>query len=416
MTIRKEVFNLLLRVYSSGAYSNIALDTMLKKGDYSKQDKAFGSALFYGVLERKISLDEIIKRITKGKKLDSEVKTALQMGLYQIIYMNSVPEFSAVNESVSLLKNRGQRGFVNGVLREYLRSGKDLLKNAPKWVQYSCPEWLYNKWCGDYGEENAEHIASGMLGAAPIVCRVNTTKTTEEELIKILESESVKVKKTDTENALILENISVSESEAYKNGLFHIEDISAQGACFILSPKSGETIFDLCAAPGGKSFTIAEMMGNRGKVLSFDLHEKRVGLIKSGAERLGLDIIKANVGNATEFNDKIGLADKVLCDVPCSGLGIIRRKPEIKYKNSEDFIRLPEIQLSILSNGARYVKDGGVLVYSTCTLSKAENEDVIDKFLGSHSDFTLTFSETTFPSHLRDGFYTAKLERKNRLA
>ena len=152
-------------------------------------------------------------------------------------------------------------------------------------------------------------------------------------------------------------------------------------------------------------------MNNKGKILAFDLHEKRAGLIKSGADRLGLTIIDAKAGNATVFNEKIGMADRVLCDVPCSGLGIIRRKPEIKYKNEADFERLPQIQFDILTNGARYVKNKGTLVYSTCTLSKAENEEVVERFLKENPDFTLTFMETTFPEALRDGFFTAKLER-----
>ena len=410
ITSRKAVFDLLLRVIKGGAYSNIALDSALNKSKLQGKDKAFSTALFYGVLERRITLEYLISRLTDGKKIDDDVKVALMMGLYQIIYMNSVPDSAAVNESVNLIKNKGAKGFVNGVLRQYLRNG-DMLKDAEDWLLYSCPRWLYDKWVKEYGIDTARQIAENSLGGTPTVCRVNTVKTTEDELIEILKNEGVTATKSGVKDALVLENIAVGESVAYKNGLFHIEDISAQNACFVLEPQENETIFDLCAAPGGKTFTIAELMNNKGKILAFDLHEKRAGLIKSGAQRLGLTIIDAKAGNATVFNEEIGMADRVLCDVPCSGLGIIRRKPEIKYKNEADFERLPQIQFDILTNGARYVKNKGTLVYSTCTLSKAENEEVVERFLKENSDFTLTFMETTFPEALRDGFFTAKLER-----
>lgn len=410
ITSRKAVFDLLIRVIKGGAYSNIALDSALNKSKLQGKDKAFSTALFYGVLERRITLEYLISKLTSGKKIDDDVKVALMMGLYQIIYMNSVPDSAAVNESVNLIKNKGAKGFVNGVLRQYLRNG-DMLKDAENWLKYSCPRWLYDKWVKEYGEDATKQIAENSLGGTPTVCRVNTVKTTEDELIEILKNEGVTATKSGVKDALVLENIAVGESIAYKNGLFHIEDISAQNACFVLEPQENETIFDLCAAPGGKTFTIAELMNNKGKILAFDLHEKRAGLIKSGADRLGLTIIDAKAGNATVFNEEIGMADRVLCDVPCSGLGIIRRKPEIKYKNEADFERLPQIQFDILTNGARYVKNKGTLVYSTCTLSKAENEEVVERFLKENSDFTLTFMETTFPEALRDGFFTAKLER-----
>lgn len=413
MNARRIVFKLLLKVQKNGAYSNIILDNALKNSDLSEQDKAFSTALFYGTLERQILLDDKIAHFTRHKDLDDEVKVALRMGLYQIDYMNSVPDSAAVNESVELVREVGAKGFVNAVLREYLRSGKDTERNTSKWVKYSCPEWLFTKWAWEYSEGAAEEIAKNSIGAAPVVCRMNNIKTNEEDFITALSNEGVIAKKAELPFSYVLENASVSELEAYKNGLFHIEDISAQEACIALSPQENETIFDLCAAPGGKTFTIAEMMNNKGKILAFDLHENRVNLIRQGAQRLGLDIIKAEVGNATIFNEEIGLADRVLCDVPCSGLGIIRRKPEIKYKKQEDFVRLPEIQFNILSNGAKYVKVGGTLVYSTCTLSKAENEDVIDRFLDENKNFVVKQMRNIFPNKNQDGFFIAKLERKN---
>ena len=414
MNARQIVFKLLLKVQKNGAYSNLILDNALKASALSEQDKAFSTALFYGTLERQISLDTIITSLTRNKDLDDYVLVALRMGLYQIDYMNSVPDSAAVNESVELVRDVGAKGFVNAVLREYLRNGADILDKSPKWAKYSCPEWLYDKWAWEYGDDTAEQIAKNTIGAAPVVCRMNNTKISEEDFLTTLANEGVIARAVDNvENAFILEKASVSELDAYKNGLFHIEDISAQRVCIALEPKENETVFDLCAAPGGKTFTMAEMMNNKGRILAFDLHENRVRLIKSGAERLGLDIIEASVGNATVFNAEIGLADKVLCDVPCSGLGIIRRKPEIKYKKEEEFTRLPEIQFNILSNGAKYVKVGGTLVYSTCTLSKAENENVIDRFLDENRNFVTRYIKNIFPNEMRDGFFIAKLERKS---
>ncbi len=179
----------------------------------------------------------------------------------------------------------------------------------------------------------------------------------------------------------------LEQCAAYAEGLFHVQDLSSQLCCAVLGAKPEETVFDLCAAPGGKSFTIAEQMENKGRLLAFDLHENRVRLIKKGASRLGLDCIRAAAADAKCFHDELGLADRVLCDVPCSGLGVIRRKPEIKYRNPADYAALPDVQYEILCNAARYVKPGGMLLYSTCTLSRAENNEVAERFLKEHTDF-----------------------------
>lgn len=424
-TARQIVFSLLLKMQKSAAYSNIALDAALSKSSLSQQDKSFASALFYGVLERQITLDEIIKNHSDKpfEKMSADVVTALRMGIYQLEYMNSVPDSAAVNESVKLMKNVGAKSFVNAILRKYQREGKQVLEGFPEYLKLSCPKWLYDKWKKEYGKVTADKILPQTIGAPPVFCRVNNLKTTWDRLSRLLEPNEIYTRNTDIDNCLILKNAgSIEQLDAYKNGFLHIQDMSAQICVKALEAKENEIVFDLCAAPGGKTFTIAEDMNNCGQVFAFDLHDNRVRLIKSGAKRLGISIIKAKEGDARNFDESLPKADKVLCDVPCSGLGIIRRKPEIKYKNPADFEKLPQIQFDILNNAAKYVKVGGSLLYSTCTLSRAENDEVRKRFLSENpqyeaqnlpSDIKRNQSELTiFPTEFGgDGFYIAKFKK-----
>ncbi|MGN1418223.1 MAG: 16S rRNA (cytosine(967)-C(5))-methyltransferase RsmB, partial [Acutalibacteraceae bacterium] len=289
---------------------------------------------------------------------------------------------------------------------------------------YSCPDWLIHKWTHEYGKENTEELLKASVTKAETIIRVNTLRTDEATLKNILTEQGVACESGTVENSLkiSLSGKELSRLPAFCDGLFHVQDTASQLCAVALGAKSGETVFDLCAAPGGKSFTIAQNMNNSGKVLSFDLYQHRAELIAKGAKRLGIDIITAQTGDASEYNEQIGLADKVLCDVPCSGLGIIRRKPEIKYKTQESLGELPDIQLKILKNGAQYVKKGGRLVYSTCTLSKAENEEVCLAFLKDNSDFYPVkplekISDENFVTLMphtnnSDGFFVAAFERK----
>lgn len=430
---RAVVLKLLRKIEKDKSYSNIILDKTLKETDCSLQEKKFISALFYGVVERTVTLDAVINKYSKikTKKLDTDVLIILRMGIYQLLYMDSVPESAAVNESVKLAKkckNPSFSGFVNGILRSFLRNEKALPEfknqNESLSVKYSCPVWLVDKWLNEYGESITVSMLESSLGKAPVTIRVNTVKTSADEITEILKSDGFKVEKTFLENCLkISGGVAIEKSRAYKLGLFHVQDISSQLCSTALGAQPGETIIDICAAPGGKTFTVAEIMNNKGKILSFDLHDSRVKLIADGAKRLGLGMVEAQQNDALRFNDGIPLADKILCDVPCSGLGVIRRKPEIKYKNSEDFKALPEIQYKILETASRYLKKGGVLVYSTCTLSRAENEEIVEKFLKEHKDFEGVPVLEEYEQLSRycgsiiteyfdsDGFFIAKLKR-----
>jgi 16S rRNA (cytosine967-C5)-methyltransferase len=286
------------------------------------------------------------------------------MGLYQIMFMDSVPDSAAVNETVALAPKRA-KGYVNAILRNHLRADNDYLNKAGLSVKYSCPQWLIDKWQAEYGDEAALQILQTSLDKPPIFER---------------------------------------------NG--YVQDKSSYDACELLNPQPNDIVLDLCAAPGGKSFTVARIMHNTGCIISCDINKNKLNLLKKTSEQLGLSIIQTCVNNAKEFNADFPKADKVLCDVPCSGLGVIRRKPEIKYKSEEEFAGLPQIQSQILQTSAAYVKVGGVLMYSTCTLSRAENDGVIDTFIASANGFELIEKRTTIPQKDGgDGFFVAYFRR-----
>ena len=432
---RMTAAKLLMRMENDGSYSNILLDHAFEASNLSERDKAFAAALFYGVTERQLTLDYVIGQRSNlaFEKIDKQAVIVLRMGLYQILYMPSVPESAAVNESVKLckkLKLFHATGFVNGLLRGFIRNGKQIglegLSDEERLsVEFSCPKRLTEKWITEYGADNARKILEASVGAPPIYARVNTTKINEAELVQILKKEGIKAEVFPRLSGCIrLEKTGdIEKCQAFKDGLFHIQDVSSQLCCHTLRPIVNETVIDICAAPGGKSFTMAELMGNSGRVISMDLYEQRVGLIEEGAKRLGLRIVEPRVNNAVSFNEELPQADRVLCDVPCSCLGTIRRKPEVKYKD-EDVSELPRLQKAILEISARYVKVGGTLVYSTCTLSKAENEEVAEEFARTHDDFspivqTLSYSgapnspmRTFFPEKDGgDGFFTASFRR-----
>lgn len=432
---RMTVAKLLMKMESSESYSNIVLDHAFETGDLSERDKAFAAALFYGVTERQLTLDHVIGKNSSLPfgKIDRTAVIVLRMGLYQMLYMPSVPESAAVNESVKLckkLKLFHATGFVNGLLRGFIRGGKEIglegLSDGERLsVEYSCPKRLTEKWIAEYGADNTRKILEASLGAPPIYARVNTTKITEAELVRELKKDGIKAEVfPKLAGCVRLEKTGdIEKCGAFRDGLFHIQDVSSQLCCHTLRPIVNETVIDICAAPGGKSFTMAELMGNSGRVISMDLYEQRVGLIAEGAERLGLKIVEPRVNNAVSFNEELPQADRVLCDVPCSCLGTIRRKPEIKYKD-EDVSELPRLQKAILEISARYVKVGGTLVYSTCTLSKAENEEVAEEFAKTHDDFSPIVLTLPYPgapnSTMRtffpekdggDGFFTASFRR-----
>lgn len=398
---RQAAFEALLKVQRDSAYSNLAVDAILKENEhFDERDKAFVCNLVYGTLDRLILIDYNLGLYLNQpvRKLKPELHTILRLGAYQILFLDKVPSRAAVSESVNLAKvNKSAfaASLVNAVLRRVSDNGLRLPEgdeNSPQYlaIKYSCPEWLMAMWIDAYGLENAVQLAEKALEAPSVVVRINTTKTNAEDLIWRLAEDGVVAEKSEKfPDSLILTNSgAVEELLAYQDGLFHAQDFASQLCCKALEAKEDDTVFDLCSAPGGKTFTIAEMMNNTGCVRAFDIYQSRVDLIKNGAKRLGLDNVYTYLSDATIFNENYGKADKVLCDVPCSGLGIIRRKPEIRFKKFDDIDNLPDIQYSILCNAVDYLKEGGRLVYSTCTLNPKENQEVCNRFLAEHPDFT----------------------------
>ena len=433
-TARQIAVEALGKVNGSKGYSNIVIDKALEQSGLDLRDAAFATALFYGVLERMLTLDHCIAGFSKTpvEKLTPQVREILRVSLYQILYMDSVPDSAAVNEAVNLtrvFRKESAGGFVNGVLRAFLRSGKRVPRMAGSRadqlsVQYSCPAWLVQLWLDSYGEENTEGILKTSLGRPPVYIRANTLKTTADALSSRLEEEGAVVRRDEMEeNCLRVSGTGdVTALPAFPEGLFHVQDKSSQLCVKALDARPGMRVLDICAAPGGKSFTAAQWMHGEGELLAMDLYRARAALVAEGAQRLGICCIAAKEGDASRYNSKLGLFDRVLCDAPCSGLGIIRRKPEIKYKNPEELGEIPQLQYNILSNSANYVKKGGILLYSTCTLNPGENEGVVERFLAEHRDFapcrlpqslgSSGHTVTLFPHQGdTDGFFISTMER-----
>ena len=414
---RQTAFDILSKIQKDTSYSNLTVDSFLVSASLGESDSAFVSALVYGVLETSFTLDYQLAANLKQplKKLKPQVLTVLRLGAYQLLFMDKIPESAAVNESVKLTKLNGcsfASGLVNAVLRNVAKNGLCLPDESDKTyyysVKYSFPQELVKFWIKSYGEENAVGIMSACSGRPPLTVRTNTLKVTSDELIDLLKNDCVDSGFSVADDSLELGKCgSVERLESFTKGLFHVQDAASQLCIAALDPKPGETVLDLCAAPGGKSFTAAERMNNTGKIIACDIHNHRLDLIKSGAVRLGITNIECMVNDAAVFNDNLPMADKVLCDVPCSGLGIVRRKPEIRCKPLDTLKALPPIQSKILDTASRYVKKGGKLVYSTCALNPKENENVCKSFLESHPDFKSVPAKNLQPgTFVRDGFTT----------
>lgn len=432
MTPRQLAFRLLQKYATSDQYSNLALDHALSGSDLSEADRRLVSALFYGVIESRITLDYQISRLSERplEKLDLPTLTALRMGLYQLIRLDRIPTHAAIYETVSLVP-RKSAPFVNAVLRAYTRTPGVLLPEGESVtpaerlsVACSVLTALAEKFIRVYGEERAEKILNAFGQNPAITLRVNSLKTSREALASMLGGAEPTALSGD---GLRLRG-SVRQLPGFEEGLFFVQDEASQLCVEALGAIPGDTVMDVCACPGSKSFGCAVRMRNTGRVLSFDLHEKKLSLIESGAQRLGITIITPSVQDAREpIAELVGRADRVLCDVPCSGFGVIAKKPELRYKNPADSAALPAIQSAILENACRYVAPGGVLVYSTCTVFPEENQDNVVRFLERHPEFSLTPFRagaldcpagmiTLLPDEFpTDGFFIARMEKKGAL-
>ncbi|MDR0943469.1 MAG: 16S rRNA (cytosine(967)-C(5))-methyltransferase RsmB [Ruminococcus sp.] len=402
----------LLYFFKNNVFSDILLDETLEKTRLDDTSKRFFTRLFYGVIERKITLDFIIEKYSKTplSKLDPEVKNILRTGIYQLLFLDSVPDNAAVNESVKLcseFRKTSAKGFVNALLRQFLRDKKcynipDGDLNVSLSIRYSVNPDIIASFINDYGYEMTIGILEHFNKPAVNYIKLNNRHYKESDLPEGFAG-------TDLAEVYSTEKSINTGSEPFKNGVFHIEDYSCLLACKKLSLTGNEDILDVCAAPGGKSFTLSE--STSGTVYSCDISEKRVKLIEDGVKRLKLSNIKTLVADGKIYNETFPMFSRILCDVPCSGLGVIAKKPDIRYKRTGDFTRLSDVQYNILSNSTKYLSENGILVYSTCTLRKAENEDVIDRFLKDNPEYKAE-TETIFPfDHNSDGFFVAVIRK-----
>lgn len=410
-----------------GGYSQLVADSVLKISNLEEQERRFVAALFYGVCERHETLTRVLQMYTT-KKMDGAVRGILLTGIYQLLYMPSIPPSAAVNESVKLckeFKKTSAASFVNGILRSFIRDGMKL--PTPKnetdelALNFSCSYDVAEAFVKWLGKDGARRALENSIGMPPLFIRANTLKTNSTDLIETLKKEGIQAEKTEIENCLLASG-NIAHNRAFKAGLFTVQDKLSQLSALSLIVKEGDRVLDLCAAPGGKAFLLAQRMKNKGEITCCDINGGRLSLIEETAKRLGIDIIKLLENDGTKLNEALVSEkfDAVLCDVPCSGLGVIRRKPELKYRISEEFNRFSLLQYEILENAAKYLKVGGSLVYSTCTLNPQENEENIAKFLTSHGDFVeKPFENGEFiiknpiGNMGGDGFFIARMEKRH---
>ena len=417
---RELALDMLLAIDRDGQYSHLVLRDVLDKYQYlSKQERAFLTRLTEGTVERMLTLDYVIDQFskTKVKKMKSLIRELMRLSVYQIMYMDGVPDAAVCNEAVKLARKRGFSGFsgfVNGVLRSVARGWKDVTFQNES-VRYSVPEWIIDGWNADYGRDVTEKMLEAFMQPAKITVRTNTQKCTPEELKDRLSQEGVTVEAIEgISYAFALSGFDyLAGLGSFQDGWFYVQDISSMTVAHAADPKKGDYIIDVCAAPGGKSSHLAELLDGSGMVEARDLTEYKVGLIEENILRHDLHNMKAVQQDATLFDEaSVEKADILICDLPCSGLGVIGRKSDIRYKmTAEKAHDLAVLQQEMLDTVWKYVKRGGKLIYSTCTIHKEENEDNVAAFLQKHPQFTLVEQRQIFPMEGSDGFFVAKMIR-----
>lgn len=431
MTAREAAFRTLAACEKQDAWADGFLKRTLNGAELDGREAALATRLTFGVIQNRMLLDWYIDRFAKGR-LDLNVRTALRLGAYQMLFLTRVPVSAAVNESVKLTrkfcKNPGAAGLVNAVLRNLERNLGEIAPPEDLSIRYSHPRWLVDTLVQRLGEDGARALLACHNGEVPTMAQVNLCRAPAQQVLEELKSAGVEAEPHPwLKDCLTMKSTgNLEQLEAFQNGKLYIQDAAARLAVQAADPKPGMRVLDVCGAPGGKSFAAAIAMGDRGEIISCDIHPHKQTLIERGARRLGLTSIWAVTQNGKErVPEWEGAFDLVIADVPCSGLGIIRKKPDIRYKAPEPLKMLPAIQGAILDNVSAYVKPGGVLLYSTCTLLKRENEDIVNQFAEKHKDFTFEKLElpgpvgrveqgyvTLWPHlHGTDGFFIAKLRR-----
>ncbi|MDL0418517.1 16S rRNA (cytosine(967)-C(5))-methyltransferase RsmB [Caldibacillus thermoamylovorans] len=441
--VREAALDILEFVEKNGAYSNLVLNNTINKNKYSSMDAALLTELCYGTLQRQITLDFFLNPfIKKQKRIDSWVRQLLRLSVYQMVYLDKIPDHAIINEAVQIAKKRGNKGisgFVNGVLRSIQREGvpplaaiQDSIERLS--IETSHPKWLVERWVQQYGFEKTKQMCEENVRPAKQTARINEWKTNMDYVIESLGKEGISVEKSSSiPVAVKADKGNFVHSLAFQNGLLTMQDESSMIVAYVVAPEKGEKILDACAAPGGKTTHMAERMENTGEIIALDLHEHKVKLINQNAARLGLTNIRAKQTDSRQMGTHFEKEsfDRILVDAPCSGFGVLKRKPDVKYtKTEKDIKNLTKLQLELLNQAAPLVKPGGILVYSTCTVDQDENQRVTEKFLAEHPDFA--GDETIYervpqairpfvhhheieilPQYLKsDGFYIACFQKK----
>jgi 16S rRNA (cytosine967-C5)-methyltransferase len=415
--VRELALEALVNVEKKQAYSNLLINNYLDSGKLNKKDAGLFTEIVYGTIQRTMTIDHYLTPyIEKQKKLEDWVKVLLRLTLYQMLYLDKVPERAAIYEAVEIAKKKGHKGVasvVNGVLRSIQRQGVpnlEAMKNDVDRISISTshPRWMVEKWIAQYGVENTERMCEMNLVPPSQTARVNTAKASVEDVISMLKAQGFDVEKGEVaEESIVSNKGNLAYSNAYKNGFITIQDESSMLVARTLGVEPGQTVYDSCAAPGGKTTHIAELMKGTGTVISTDLHEHKVRLIKEQADRLGLSNIEVKAMDSRKAREVFQkeMFDKILVDAPCSGFGVIRRKPDLKYtKTMQDVKQLATIQSAILGEVAPLVKKGGTLVYSTCTIDKEENTEVVRAFLENNQDFEIDMSINDLVPHKLEAY------------
>ncbi len=434
--MRELALRLMCEWETEGKYINLAVNSHSLDG-ISKEERASLTALLYTTVEKKLSYDYYIASLSKRSldAIDARVLNILRLGACQIIDMKSIPDFAAVNESVKLAKNPGEKAFINGVLRAVAERAKKGELPLPPYeknparhnsVKYSLPLWIVKRFTAKLGEEEAVKLFEAFNSEPQLTVTVNGLKISRDDFVLELEKRGIAAEKSAVSplSVKVFEKINPKQLYGFEEGLFFVQDEASALAALALSPGKGETLIDVCSAPGGKSFASAILMENGGKIVSGDVRDSKLSLIENGALRLGLTSIEVIENDATVTNPEyVGVFDKLICDVPCSGLGVISKKSDLRYRSEEGAAELPELQYEIISAASKYLKSGGEMIYSTCTLLDAENQEVVQRFLLENPDFASVDFEignlksdggslTLYP-HINgtDGFFIAKLRK-----
>lgn len=427
--VREIVLKVLYDVDKNDAYSNIALDEALKQArrnfyEIDQRDIGFISEIVYGTISWRLTIDEVIKKYSnvRIKKISPWILNILRMSIYQILFLDKVPKSAAVNEGVNLAKRYGHKAssnFVNAILRKVEKKDyeeffeiKDDVERISKTT--SMPVWIVEELLKQNTLQEAEKICEASNLKPKLSIRVNTLKTNRETLKKELEKEKIKVKEGETERFLLLEEAkNIENLEPFQKGEFIVQDEAAGYIANVLNPQQNEKVLDACSSPGGKTTYMAELMNNQGIIKAWDLHDHRIKLVDKAAKRLGITIIETEVKDASIYEETyFEFFDKILLDVPCLGIGVLKRKPDIKWKRKkEDIEKIIKIQKAILENCSQYLKIGGELVYSTCSILKEENEDIIDAFIKNNKNFEIQEKIQIYQNEKTDGFFICKIQK-----